>query len=286
MNYLSKKNNNQYFFVDKRTLSKDLYLFKRKTKNKLKMRNKVKKWWNKNINKIDHNCTIVKQKNKYYLCLSLDKKIKNIEPKESYVSLDPGVRTFQTFYGEKTYGEIGKNTDKEMKKIKDISNKIETLQSIATIKSTMVRKRIMAKCSGLRTKIQNKINDLHWQTASYLVKNFATIIIPKFESSKMVSRKTRNINGKTSNNMNILSHYRFRERLEYLVTTVKDRRIIVCGEEYTTKTCGKCGSINDSIKSKKTFKCSKCNLVIDRDINGARNILIKYLGDQLMIYEK
>lgn len=31
----------------------------------------------------------------------------------------------------------------------------------------------------------------------------------------------------------------------------------------------------------KTYNCPKCGIIIDRDVNGARNIYIKYIGDVL-----
>ena len=43
----------------------------------------------------------------------------------------------------------------------------------------------------------------------------------------------------------------------------------ICTEEYTSKTCGRCGELND-VKA----------LVIDRDVNGARNIYIKVLNNR------
>ena len=46
------------------------------------------------------------------------------------------------------------------------------------------------RLSLLRTKIKNKIRDLHWKTANFLCKNFETIIIPEFETQKL---QTRNI---------------------------------------------------------------------------------------------
>jgi len=52
----------------------------------------------------------------------------------------------------------------------------------------------------------------------------------------------------------------------------------VCTEEYTSKTCGRCGSLN-KVGSKEIFICNKCNLVLDRDVNGARNILIKQITE-------
>jgi transposase len=55
---------------------------------------------------------------------------------------------------------------------------------------------------------------------------------------------------------------------------MKEKGAIICTEEYTSKTCGRCGELNNVGKSE-IYRCSKCLLVIDRDINGARNILIK-----------
>lgn len=53
--------------------------------------------------------------------------------------------------------------------------------------------------------------------------------------------------------------------------------VTICTEEYTSQTCGVCGELNKELKDSEVFKCNKCNLIIDRDINGARNIYIKNL---------
>ncbi|CAG8439319.1 5949_t:CDS:2 [Scutellospora calospora] len=55
--------------------------------------------------------------------------------------------------------------------------------------------------------------------------------------------------------------------------------IVECTEEYTSKTCGVCRIINDKLGSSKVFKCKDCGYVYDRDFNGARNILLKYLTE-------
>lgn len=40
----------------------------------------------------------------------------------------------------------------------------------------------------------------------------------------------------------------------------------------SSKTCSRCGTINNKLGTSETFKC-KCGLVIDRDLNAAQNIL-------------
>ncbi|CAG8833314.1 26403_t:CDS:1, partial [Gigaspora margarita] len=56
------------------------------------------------------------------------------------------------------------------------------------------------------------------------------------------------------------------------------RRLIICTEEYTSKTCGHCEYIKNNLGGNKKFKCDECGLIIDRDVNGARNILLKLLS--------
>lgn len=59
----------------------------------------------------------------------------------------------------------------------------------------------------------------------------------------------------------------------------RKKELKICTEEYTSKTCGRCGTIKKDLKTQENYKCEKCGLEIDRDINGARNRLIKVLNE-------
>ena len=50
-------------------------------------------------------------------------------------------------------------------------------------------------------------------------------------------------------------------------------------EEYTSKTCSKCGHIHTKLRGNKQFVCPDCGHAIGRDVNGAFNILLKALRD-------
>jgi transposase len=52
-------------------------------------------------------------------------------------------------------------------------------------------------------------------------------------------------------------------------------RVMIVPEAYTSKTCRACGWMHPSLGGAKTFVCRRCNVVIDRDHNGARNILLR-----------
>jgi putative transposase len=53
--------------------------------------------------------------------------------------------------------------------------------------------------------------------------------------------------------------------------------VVVQDEAYTSKTCGMCGTRNNKLGSNETFICENCTFETHRDVNGARNILLKSL---------
>ena len=51
--------------------------------------------------------------------------------------------------------------------------------------------------------------------------------------------------------------------------------IIIKPEYYTSMTCGRCGNLKYNLGRNEIYECEKCNLKIDRDYNGSRNILLR-----------
>ena len=47
------------------------------------------------------------------------------------------------------------------------------------------------------------------------------------------------------------------------------------GEAYTSKTCSECGYLRYNLGGSKVFRCDECASVMDRDVNGAKNIFLK-----------
>lgn len=274
--FKTKKDTTQIFHINKKALTKELELFKRRKIGKLRVRKKMRKWLEKNIKEIECNCKIIRYNpNQYYLLLSIKKKIKYKKADLGIVSLDPGVRSFQTFYSsDGICGKIGYNFKN---KLKNINKKIDNLKSVHTkIKNKKTKKNLRNRIFLLRTKIKNMISDLHWKTINFLCKYFNIIILPNFETSNMTEKKNRNIGKDTVKELLSLNHYKFKLRLKYKCEML-GRKLLLVDESYTSKTCGNCGNINNNLGNDKIYSCSKCNYNIDRDLNGARNILLKHL---------
>jgi len=131
------------------------------------------------------------------------------------------------------------------------------------------------------SRIRNLVSEIHWKAADYLCKNFDIILLPSFETSKMVARygknnRRRRISKSTVRRLQILSHYTFKMRLLQKAQQ-RGKMVLIVNEAYTTKTCGRCGYQHQTLGGSKVYKCRQCNLTVGRDINGARNILLRNL---------
>ena len=239
---------------------------------------------------MESDCRLMRTKSgEYYLVVPMyKKKMLDVSRERALIcAMDPGVRTFQTIYDPqgKCY-EYGKQ---DVQRLYRLAHAYDDLQSRWSKKGegqVKARKRYKMKRAGLRIcrKIRDLVRDLHNKLAKRLCSDYETVIIPEFETAKMVRRGQRRLNSKTARAMVTWSHYAFRQRLiskaEEMGTQVE-----VVTEEYTSKTCGGCGTLNDALGGSKLFRCAECGYRADRDVNGARNILIKTLKERLMAAE-
>ena len=160
------------------------------------------------------------------------------------------------------------------KKVREFQNKLDHFQSLRSrklIKSSHYKR----KQSKLWFRFNNLVDDLHYQTISFLTSTFKNIFLPSFESQEIVRK---NHSRSSRRNLLNLKHYRFKQRLLDKCSLKRYSSTWICTEEYTSKTCGRCGELA-SIQANEVFDCNSCSLRIDRDINGARNILLKQIKE-------
>lgn len=279
MKYKSKKFPTQIFKVNKKALNINGEIFSRRLKSNkgIKMRKKMKTWWKKKIKKIEGNFIVKREgSGRYYLCLPMTRNFHRIKSAYNDVYLDPGVRTFQTFYSPD--GIAGKLGDGYNVLLQRLGEKEDNLKGIITNTiNKKTRRNLMQRCCKIRSKIKNKVNDLHWKSADYLCKNFDNIFLPTFETKNMSKKENRKIPNKTVRQMILLSHFSFKEKLKFKASCY-GKTVIDCSEGYTTQTCGRCGILNTEIGGCKKFNCKHCNYSLDRDFHGARNIYLRTIS--------
>lgn len=217
--------------------------------------------------------------NSYYLYVPCDvnvkserKKIKKYRENEDneteikkMISLDPGLRTFMTGITENSVEKICSNYTSMMKPL---------LKKETNLSHKPTSSKIRKKLNIVRRKIKNKIDDMQWKTINYLTKNHENIYIGDLSTKNVVKNGKSNLSGYLKKLLLRTNLYSFRERLKYKCA-IRGVNCQVVNEYYTSKMCSCCGEINENLSSKKVFKCAECKVVLDRDVNGARNIYLK-----------
>ena len=201
-------------------------------------------------------------------------------------AIDPGVRTFATVYSNKEVLKLGDQFygglifPELLKLDKLLSRKKLFLNSQRDRSSQFFRDKMrffMKKVFKIQNKINDLISDLHRRVAYDLVKSYDIILLPKFETSKMASKKIkRRLTNKTTRMMLGLKHYQFQQTLAWMCTKY-GKTLVEVNEAFTSKTQSWDGKVNSNLGGAKTIRDPRTNLVVDRDVNGARGIMLRAL---------
>jgi len=213
---------------------------------------------------------------KFYIILMCEVNFKNPyryrDDRMNLAGIDLGERNPAMIYDGKEYIKV-KFPDK---KIKNIQNRINVM-NIA----------LSGKVYGSNNyyKLKNKIDKLYrkqvnirkdWRHQnSYKITNlFKTIVVDEFHNYIITKDSKENINSKGKRIINRVMEGR---GISYFIETLKDMsNKYRCGyylaEPNTTRTCSKCGFINDPIPlSQEYLVCDNCGKKIHRDKNAAKN---------------
>ena len=200
---------------------------------------------------------------------------------DGVIALDPGVRTFLTFFSETECGKIGYRA---FGRIQRLCHWLDGLISRTDTEPSSQRRRRMRGAQGrLRQKIINLVDELHWQTARWLTSNYKVILLPTFDTQDMTRRAARKIRSKTARMMLSFRHYEFKQRLKWKAWQ-RGALVVEVNEAYTSKTRSWDGSVEDKLGGRETIR-DESGFGMDRDMNGARGIFLRALGDSPFLRE-
>ncbi|NBU33979.1 hypothetical protein EB077_01455 [bacterium] len=279
----------------------DKFEIKYKTKKMEKVKNEslsvlAKKWGKKNTfyssifnshvlksseiipKELNYTSRLVKTPtNKYFLTIPKPLEIvSENQARNKMLFIDPGVKTFITGYdpsgkivtiGEKDIGRIARllhykrKLQRKLKLEKNHSNKYNKRKAFLK----------------MNEKITNLVEDMHKKTSAWLCKNYEHIFI-----SRLNFHNCKKLNKRSKEKMASLRHCSFVDRLKYKSRETKSY-VYEINEAYTSKTCSNCGNIKEDLKNKDTYECKKCNIMIGRDINASKNIMLRYFTKRAIL---
>ena len=259
-----------------------------KNKDETKMfKIKIRENFN-NLDKCDSSITCNKSLGEYYLNLNYhdnSKRNSDILKNKKVCSVDPGLSCLLNVYSDNEVHFIGKNI---LTKINKICKEIDIINSIMNLKKKKTdvskskmkvkyrynsnRRRNLKKALHRKIKyLENLKTELHNKGIKFLTSGYGKIIIPNLDSQGM----SKKFNSKLARSLYNISYSMFMKKLK-LKCEEYDIELITRPEYYTSKTCTRCGCIKNGLKLKdRTYKCEKCDLKINRDLNASRNIMLR-----------
>jgi len=211
-------------------------------------------------------CRLVAYAGYFYLSVPEEVEAAKSDNQGKVVSIDPGVRTFATFFSENSVGEIGKG---DFSRIQRLCHHLDDLISRMSKAKRGAKHRMKKAASRMRLKLKNLIDELHHKAARFFVDNFDVILLPTFETSQMASKSSRKIRSKTVRSMLTFSHFRFKQFIKHKAFESGKLVLDVC-EAYTSKTVSWTGEL---------VRIGIDGRVMSRDYNGARGIFLRALVD-------
>ena len=130
-----------------------------------------------------------KKMNKFYLYVMMDRKKINPKNRKEIVALDPGEKTFMTYYSVNEHGKFGDNM---RDRILHLQGRIKKLSSAVSKSKNSKGGKLKNKCR-VKKQIQNYynlikgyVNEVHKKTARYLCMNYENIYLPEFKTKPMI----------------------------------------------------------------------------------------------------
>lgn len=214
-------------------------------------------------------CIFHKVNDKYYIIFQYETQVKDTGIKDKTIGIDTGMKTTLTMYDGKTFKKASVPT-----KIYKLNKEIAEIDSKLANKA-YASKRYFKLLERSRKKYKYKTNlirDFYNKNISYIIKNYDTINIDKF-NIKADKKDFKDINRKK---ISVGVGY-FIERLIEKSEIYSNLKVnIVPRGTPTTQTCSNCGNVktkeNKLTLNDRTYECSCCGFKEDRDVNAAINV--------------
>ena len=197
---------------------------------------------------------------KYFVSILVDTNtempIKALIKENTTIGVDLGIKTFLvTSHGLEI--ENPKNLRKAQSKLKYVQRKYSKNKG----------KRTKQRLALLHEKVVNKRKDFLQKVSTKLIRENQTICLEDLAVSNMV--KNHNLAQAISD----VSWSTFVTMLEYKADWYGKNILRIGRFAPSSKTCNCCGNINKELTLKdRKWTCSKCNSVLDRDVNASINI--------------
>ncbi|MEM1171915.1 MAG: RNA-guided endonuclease TnpB family protein [Cyanobacteria bacterium P01_H01_bin.35] len=176
------------------------------------------------------------------------------------VGVDLGVKTLATLSDGKVFDSV-----KSYQKFEAKLSQLQYLNRHKEVGSANWKK-AQQKIGRLHRKVANIRQDALHKLTTYLAKNHGIVVIEDLNVSGMLR------NHKLAKSIADQGFYEFRRQLGYKCEWYGSELVVVDRFFPSSKTCSRCGHVQDMPLHLRTYDCPECGLSIDRDLNASINL--------------
>jgi transposase len=186
------------------------------------------------------------------------------------VGVDPGISTFATtFSTDGVSFTVKEPVDELLRRKREIDRWTSVLNSKKFAMSAGWRKTAKRRIRTERQRFRDFQDDFHRQLANFLATKHSVVFL---ERPDLVQWR-KNASPSSKYRMNAANASKFFNRLEHCCrrrgcVTPKTK------ESFTTVGCSRCGGVREMPTDVRTYRCGNCGLVMGRDVNSAKNIIL------------
>lgn len=236
-------------------------------------------------------CTVRLQAGKWFACISCEVEIEPLPPSDEQVGLDVGLNHF-AITSDEEFIENPRFLRKEKKALAKAQRKADKLKQARSKDQKAAKRRADKVVARIHERIRNRRHDFVHQLSRRLVNRYGLIVLEALSVDNMVRRPaskpdTKNEgqwlpNGASAksglnNSIADAAWSMFRSVLTYKAENAGRKEVNV-NPAFTPQDCSGCGTRIPKTLKERVHICPCCGLVLDRDLNAARNILQIAMG--------
>lgn len=206
--------------------------------------------------------TVSRKADRWFVSLGVKQEITDPTPSlGAPVGVDLGIKTLATFSNGYTV-DNPRALQVKLRKLRKLQKRLSRQKRGS---NNWVKTK--SKIAKLHWDVSNVRKDVLHKTTTYLAKNHSAIVIEDLNVLGMMK------NRRLSRCLNDVGFGMFRIMLEYKTQWYGSNLCVVDRFYPSSKKCSHCGEERDISLSEREYHCPSCGLVLDRDLNAARNLV-------------
>lgn len=236
-------------------------------------------------------CTVRLQAGKWFACITCEVEEKPLPESKRQVGIDVGLNHFAST----SDGEFIANPRffrKDEKALAKAQRKVERLKACRKEERKASLRKANRVVARIHERTRNRRHNFVHQLSRKLVNQYDLIAVEELAVDNMIRRPAprpdpeneglflRNgASQKSGLNKSIAdaAWSMFRSVLTYKAERA-GRKVVNVDPVYTSQDCSRCGKRVPKSRSERVHACPHCGLILDRDVNAARNTLQKAVG--------